>query len=149
MRMALLMWPISTPKKIKSKKAKVKTLEWEDADEVKDDINEILKVLDFSNVDPARIFCFRTSGSKSRAYARIWAMPKIFQRALNIKPAYIIEVLSRYYDKLGEDEKKKVLIHELLHIPRNFSGALLPHKSRHRHLQTEVNKLFAQYKRIK
>jgi predicted metallopeptidase len=134
------MWQINIPKK-----SKVKTLEWEDADEVKSDIDKILKVLDFSNVDSSRIFCFRTYGSKSRSYARIWAMPKIFQRALNIKPAYIIEVLSRYYDKLSADEQKKVLIHELLHIPKNFSGALLPHRSRHRHLQSEVNKLFKEY----
>lgn len=122
-------------------------LEWNDAKGVKKDVEGILKVLDFSHIDSSRIFCFRTLGSKSRSYARIWAMPKIFQRALNIKPAYIIEVLSRYYDKLNEDEKKKVLIHELLHIPKNFSGSLLPHRSRHRHLQSEVNKLFAQYKK--
>lgn len=143
------MWRINIPKKRKAQSAKrktIKTLEWEDAGEVKNDIDEILKVLDFSNVDSSRIFCFRTQGSKSRAYARIWAMPKIFQRALNIKPAYIIEVLSRYYDKLGEDEKKKVLIHELLHIPKNFSGALLPHRSRYRHLQSQVNQLFKEYK---
>lgn len=143
------MWPINTHKrksKIKDQRSKVKTLEWEDAGEVKKDVDEILGILDFSNVDSSRIFCFRTQGSKSRAYARIWAMPKIFQRALNIKPAYIIEVLSRYYDKLNVDEKKKVLIHELLHIPRNFSGALLPHRSRYRHLQTEVDKLFKEYK---
>lgn len=128
-------------------KIKNNKLEWDNAHEVKKDIEGIIKVLDFSHVQMSRIFCFRTSGSKSRAYARIWAMPKIFQRALNIKPAYIIEVLSRYYDKLNEDEKKKVLIHELLHIPKNFSGALLSHRSRHRHLQSEVNKLFAQYKK--
>jgi predicted metallopeptidase len=102
--------------------------------------------LDFVHIDPSRIFCFRTSGSKSKSYARIWAMPKIFQRALNIKPAYIIEILSKYYDKLDSDNKKKVLIHELLHIPKNFSGALLPHRTHHRHLQTEVNKLFKEYK---
>jgi predicted metallopeptidase len=122
-------------------------LDWNDAKEVKADIEEILKVLDFSHVDTSRIFCFRTYGSKSRSYARIWAMPKIFQRALDIKPAYIIEVLSRYYDKLDEDSKKKVLIHELLHIPRNFSGALLPHTTRHRHLQSQVNQLFKEYKK--
>ena len=142
------MWLINTRKKVKSEKLKVKSLrlEWEDAREIKVDIEGILKILNFSNVDPARIFCFRTSGSKSRAYARIWAMPKIFQRALEIKPAYVIEVLSKYFDKLDEDAKKKVLIHELLHIPKNFSGSLLPHRSRHRHLQTEVDKLFKEYK---
>ena len=129
--------------KLKTQNSK---LDWNDAQEVKEDIEDILGVLDFVHIDSSRIFCFRTSGSKSRSYARIWAMPKIFQRALNIKPAYIIEVLSRYYDKLNEDEKKKVLIHELLHIPRNFSGALLPHRSRHRHLQSQVNQLFKEYK---
>ncbi len=142
------MWRISTRKIIKRKKLKVKseTLEWDDASEIKTDIEHILKTLSFPNIDPSRIFCFRTSGSKSRSYARIWAMPKIFQRALSIKPAYVIEVLSKYYDNLDEDSKKKVLIHELLHIPKNFSGSLLPHRSRHRHLQTEVNKLFKEYK---
>lgn len=145
------MWRTSTRKKLKVQKSKLKKmtnakLEWEDAGEVKEDIKQILETLSFPNIDVSRIFCFRTSGSKSRAYARIWAMPKIFQRALNIKPAYIIEVLAKYYDKLNEDEKKKVLIHELLHIPKNFSGALLPHRSHYRHLQTEVNRLFKEYK---
>jgi len=129
--------------KLKSQNTK---LDWTDAGEIKKDIEQILKTLDFPHIDSSRIFCFRTQGSKSRSYARIWSMPKIFQRALNIEPAYIIEVLSKYYDKLDDDSKKKVLIHELLHIPKNFSGALLPHRTRHRHLQTEVNKLFKEYK---
>lgn len=121
-------------------------MEWEDAGEIKKDIEHLLRTLNFDHIDSSRIFCFRTFGSKSRSFARIWAMPKIFQRALNIKPAYVVEVLSRYYDKLDEDSKKKVLIHELLHIPRNFSGALLPHRGRNRHLQTQVNLLFKEYK---
>ncbi len=142
------MWLINTRKKAKSEKRKAKSqkLEWDDAYEIKEDIDHILKTLNFSHIDSSRIFCFRTFGSKSRSYARIWAMPKIFQRALNVKPAYIIEVLSRYYDKLDDDSKKKVLIHELLHIPKNFSGALLSHRSRHRHLQSQVNQLFKEYK---
>lgn len=132
--------------KLKMQKSKPRKLEWESAHEVKKDIDEILGVLDLPHVDLSRIFCFRTRGSKSRSYARIWSMPKIFQTALNIKPAYVIEVLAKYYDKLDDDNKKKVLIHELLHIPKNFSGALIPHRSRHRHLQSDVNKLFKEYK---
>ena len=128
-------------------KLKTKKLEWENASEVKKEIIQILNILDFPHIDSSRIFCYRTSGSKSRAYARIWSMPKIFQTALSIRPAYVIEVLSKYYDKLGEDEKKKVLIHELLHIPRNFSGALVPHRTKHRHLQSLVNTLFKEYKK--
>lgn len=121
-------------------------LEWNDAKEIKKDIEHLLKILNFPHIDSSRIFCFRTFGSKSKSYARIWAMPKIFQRALNIKPAYVIEVLSFYFDKLDKDSKKKILIHELLHIPKNFSGALLPHRSHRRHLQTQVNQLFKEYK---
>lgn len=121
-------------------------LNWSYAHEVKRDIEHILKNLDLPHIDSSRIFCFRTQGSKSRSYARIWSMPKIFQKALEIKPAYVIEVLSRHFDKLNDDEKKKVLIHELLHIPKNFSGALLPHRSRNRHLGSMVNKLFKEYK---
>lgn len=120
-------------------------MEWEEAKEVKKDLLEILSVIDMPYVDPKRIFCYRTYGSKSRSYARIWSFPKIFQDALEIQPAYVIEVLAKYYDRLSPDEQKKVLIHELLHIPKNFSGALLPHRTRSRQLHTLANQLYKQY----
>lgn len=122
-------------------------MEWEDAEDVRKDIEHILSLLDLPHIESSRIFFYRTNGSKARAYARTWAFPKIFQRALGVKPAYVIEVLSGYYDRLNYDEKIKVLIHELMHIPQNFSGALLPHHTRHRKLGSEVNKLFKEYKR--
>ena len=121
-------------------------MEWEEAKEIKHNIKEILTVLNLPHINASRIFCFRTQGSKSRSYARIWSFPKIFQVALNVKPAYVIEVLSRHFDKLDDDSKKKVLIHELLHIPKNFSGALLPHRSRSRHLGRLADRLFKEYK---
>ena len=120
-------------------------LEWEEAHDVKIKIERILKVLDLPHIKPQNIHCYRTEGSKSRAYARIWSMPKIFQRALNLEPNYVIEVLAKYYDRLNEDEKSKVLIHELLHIPKNFSGALVPHVTQSRHLGRSANKLFSEY----
>ena len=130
-------------------KTKNSKLEWEEASEVKKDIKGILKILDFSHVKPSRIFCFRSFGSKSRSYARIWTFPKIFQRALEVEPAYVIEVLAKHYDKLNSDDQKKVLIHELLHIPKNFSGALVPHRGRNRSLGKTANVLFEQYKKLK
>lgn len=141
------MWQINTPKKnLKNRNTKGKNLEWEEAGDVKKHLKHILSVLSLPHIDSSRIFCYRTNGSKSRSYARIWSFPKIFQTALNIKAAYVIEVLSKHYDRLDQDEQKKVLIHELLHIPKNFSGALLPHRSRGRHLGAIVNKLFEEYK---
>lgn len=142
------MWLINTPKKSakrKVKSSKQKKLEWEGAEDVKEDIEHILNIIQLPHVDTKRIFYYRTQGSKSRSYARIWTFPKIFQVALGIPASYVIEVLSKYYDKLDGDEKKKVLIHELLHIPKNFSGALLPHAGRGRHLGSEVNRLFKEY----
>lgn len=127
-------------------KVKSLKLEWQEAKDVKRDISKILKTISLPYIKSSRIFCFRTQGSSSRSYARVWAMPKIFQKALGIEPAYVIEVLSKYYDKLDDDNKKKVLIHELLHIPKNFSGSLLPHRSRGRHLGTLAGKLFKEYK---
>ena len=121
-------------------------LEWEEAKDIKKDIRTILKVLSLPHINSDRIFCFKTQGSKSRSYARIWAFPKIFQTALNIEAAYIIEVLSKYFYKLNKDSQKKVLIHELLHIPKNFSGALLPHRGRGRHLEKLANSLFEEFK---
>ncbi len=121
-------------------------MEWEEAEDVQGDLENILHVLDLHYISAARVFCYRSHGSKVRAYARTWSMPKIFQRALLVQPAYVIEVLSKYYDRLDEEQKKKVLIHELLHIPKNFSGALLPHRTRSRNLHSVANQLFKEYK---
>lgn len=122
-------------------------MEWEEADDVKKELKHIIQTLNLSHIDPRNVFCYRTSGSKSRSYARIWSFPKIFQRALRVQPAYVIEVLAKHFDDLSPDEQKKVLIHELLHIPKNFSGALLPHRRRGRHIGHLVNKLFKEYKK--
>lgn len=123
-------------------------MKWEKASDVQKDLDHILKTLDFSYVNRKRVFCYRSYQSSSRAHARIWSFPKIFQEVLGLEPAYIIEVLAEHYDKYDDDFKKKVLIHELLHIPKNFSGALLPHKSRGRRLHSLADELFINYKKL-
>lgn len=70
----------------------------------------------------------RGFGSTSRAIARIWSLPRPWQMVLKISPQYIIEVIAQKFDKLSEENKDQTLIHELLHIPKTFSGALSPHK---------------------
>ncbi len=122
-------------------------MDWQEATDVKQSIIHITQILDFPHIQLERIYCYRTEGSKARAYARTWSFPKIFQKALGVEAAYVIEVLSKHYDKLHEDAKKKVLIHELLHIPKNFSGALLPHHTAHRNLEKTANQLFKDYQR--
>jgi len=135
--------------KIRTSQTKIQAskLGWEKAPDVKRDVNQILRVIDLPYIKPSKIFCYRTQGSKSRSYARIWSFPKIFQDALGLEPAYVIEVLSKHYDKLGPEERIRVLIHELLHIPRNFSGALVPHVTQSRHLGKTANALFDEYRK--
>lgn len=103
----------------------------------------LIEKVDFSFLKKDRIFYFRSYNSKSRAYARIWGLPKIFQEALSIEPAYIIEVISESFDKLDRRRKKEVLLHELAHIPKNFSGSLIPHfkKGKGRSFSSKVKRL--------
>lgn len=103
----------------------------EKAEDVSEIIKEIVLKLELEHIDFERIICFRSFGSSSDAHARIYSMPKIWQKALGIEPCYVIEVLSEKFDKFSEEEKEKTLLHELLHIPKNFSGALLSHKTVH------------------
>lgn len=102
-------------------------MRFEPAPDVKAMADEILPFLELPHVNSHRLLYMRSSGSSARAYARIWSMPRIWQVALEIKAYYVIEVLSEYFDKLEEEKKQKVIIHELLHIPKTFSGALVPH----------------------
>lgn len=120
---------------------------WDEAHDVKIRIKEIVSVLGLEHVDVDRVFCYRTEGSKARAYARCWGFPRIFQRALGVEPAYVIEVLSKHFDKKSQDDQDYILIHELLHIPKNFSGALLPHHTRARNLHKTALALHREYKK--
>lgn len=117
------------------------------AEDIKNQIEKILQKVPFEHIDSQRLICFRSFGSKSRANARIWALPRIWQMALSVKPHYVIEILSERFDKMNSDDKTRVLIHELLHIPKTFSGALRPHKSRcHRINRSTVEKWFKKYR---
>lgn len=88
----------------------------------------IIEALGMAHVDPARIVALRSTGSQARFLARIWPLDRVWQLALGVEPHYVIEVKQESFDRLGRDEQDRVLIHELLHIPRTFSGAVLPHR---------------------
>ena len=104
-------------------------IRYTEAPDVKMLVDEIMDYLDLFHIVPQFVYCYRSKGSKSRrTIARIHGLGKIWQDALRRPPIYVIEVLSERYDKLSEANKEKTLIHELLHIPRGFSGGFRPHK---------------------
>lgn len=90
-------------------------------------VEDIVQTLQAGYINQYRLICMRSRGNKARAYARIWNLPDIWQKALDVRTFYIIEVLHEHFDPLSQEEKEKTLIHELLHIPKTFSGALLAH----------------------
>jgi predicted metallopeptidase len=108
---------------------KIMPIKYEEASDVKRLADEIAQTLDFFHVVPQFVFCVRSRGSESkRTIARIHGLGRIWQEVLNLPSAYVIEVISERYDKLSETEKEKTVIHELLHIPKGFSGGFRPHR---------------------
>lgn len=131
-----------------NKKRKSKRVEWKKAPDIQKRVEKILDTLDLDWVEEKRIYCFRSENSKTKAHARIWGLSRIFQLALEIEPAYVIEVISERFDKLSEKEKDEVLLHEIAHIPKTFSGSLLPHfKKGKRKFDDKVHLLHARYKK--
>ena len=124
---------------------------WSKAPDVQKVISSLVARLDISWVDAKRIHCFRSINSTARAYARIWGLNNVWQLALDQEPAYVIEVLSEHFDDLKDREKNKVLLHEIAHIPKNFSGALLPHVRRRgkRNFHDRVEEMIRQYDKLK
>ena len=122
-------------------------MEIKKAPDIKELIERLLPHLPMAYVDARQITCVRSFRAKSRARARICSFPKIWQLALGEPPHYVIEVLSQHFDHLSVDDKIRVLIHELMHIPKNFSGALVPHRSLHKRINSRtVENLFKLYK---
>ncbi len=118
-------------------------MRYEFAPDIQKKAEEICRVL-FPHVKIWRMKCFRSFGTSSRrTIARCHTIGKLMQKAIGVKAHYALEFLSERFDKLSEEEKTKVIIHELMHIPKTFGGGF-----KHHNWVTEknVNQL---YKRLK
>ena len=102
-------------------------MKFEPAPDVQERVNRIIEVLELSHITAMNVVCMRSWKSKARAYARIWSLPRIWQRALGVEAHYVLEVLSERFDRQSKNDQDRTLIHELMHIPKTFSGALVPH----------------------
>ena len=123
-------------------------LKYLEAPDVKMLADEIIDRLDLFHVVPQSVYCYRSKGLKSKQIiARIHGFGKIWQKALELPPTYVIEVLSERYDKLSQEDKEKTVIHELMHIPKSFKGGFRPHKG---YVSREqVENMYKEYKKRK
>jgi predicted metallopeptidase len=96
--------------------------------QIKSRLDEVIKNVPFSHIDPNFVKVIVSYGTKTRAVARIYSFPRIHQIAFDLKPRYVIEIISEKFFKLKKEDQDRTLIHELMHIPKTFSGALVPHK---------------------
>lgn len=121
-------------------------MKYEFAEDIQRTAEEISEML-FPHVDLSHVKCFRSRGTSSRGtIARCHALNKIMQKAIGIKAVYVLEFLSERFDKLDEEEKIKIIIHELMHIPKSFGGGF-----KHHDFVTDrtVNKAYKEYKKRK
>ena len=104
-------------------------MQWRTALDIHARLRRIIRALGLGYINPRRIRCVRVSGSRANALARIWGLPPIFQDALRLEPHYVIEFMVPAFNRLSRREQDRVIIHELLHIPRTFSGGIRPERS--------------------
>jgi predicted metallopeptidase len=102
-------------------------MKYELAFDLKKRAEEIVGALGMKHIDLERVECLRSYGSKSRRIiARCHTIGKVMQKAMNVNGFYAIEFLERF-NKMSRSEQDKVIIHELMHIPKTFGGGFRQH----------------------
>lgn len=103
-------------------------IKYEIAEDIMARLYDVVKKLGMQHVKFSGVYAVRSRGSQSRGtIARCHALSKIWQKCLNIKAVYIIEIISERFDRMSREEQDKTLIHELMHIPFSFGGGFKHH----------------------
>ena len=102
-------------------------MEFREDEKTLERVRYILKKVDMPYIKAEGLFCVKSRGSRGRAIARIYSFPRVWQLALKLTPKYVIEVISERFDKLARSDMDRVLIHELMHIPKTFGGGFRQH----------------------
>ena len=102
-------------------------MKYENAPDLKERMIEIVEILNLNHIELDRIECIRGFGSScKRVIARCHALGKLLQKAMKTKAFYAIEFLE-CFDKMSKEEQDKVIIHELMHVPKTFGGGFRHH----------------------
>ena len=102
-------------------------MKYEHAPDLQQRMAEIVNVLGMEHIDLDRVKCFRSSGSSTkRTIARCHTIGKLMQKSIGVKAHYAIEFLE-IFERMSKAEQNKVIIHELMHIPKTFGGGFRQH----------------------
>ncbi|MBM3230602.1 metallopeptidase [Candidatus Pacearchaeota archaeon] len=105
----------------------------------------IVSALGMNHVIIERVKCYRSSGSSTkRTIARCHTIGKLMQQTIGCEAHYAIEFLERF-GRLSQEEQDKVIIHELLHIPKTFGGGFRQHDFV---CEENIEKLYAELRRL-
>jgi len=119
-------------------------MKYEFAPDLQNKAEEISRIM-FPHVKLDKIKCFRSKGSSSRGtIARCHALGKIMQKTIGVDAHYALEFLTERFDRLDEEEKIKVIMHELMHIPKTFGGGFKHHDFV---CERNVNLYYKEYKK--
>ena len=121
-------------------------MKYEKAPDIEEKTLEIIEKLKMYYIKKEHISCIRSYGSRSNAIARCHALNKVMQKAMERKGFYVLEFISEEFDKLSEDEKVKIMIHELMHIPKTFGGGFRHHDYVNKR---NVERMFQEFQRTK
>jgi len=114
--------------------------------ELAPDLQEIAKeisIILFPHIKIDSVICIRSHGSSSRGtIARCHALGKAMQLAMGRKQGfYVIETISKRFEKLSSEDKIRTIIHELMHIPKSFGGGFIHHNIvNEKNVETEYQK---------
>jgi predicted metallopeptidase len=118
------------------------------APDIKERAEKITRVLGLKHVKLEHVAFLRSIGSTAKyTIARCHALGKAMQIGMGRKKGfYLIEVISEKFDKLSEEEQTKVIIHELMHIPKSFGGGFIHHDKVH---EKSVKEMYEKYCELK
>ena len=119
-------------------------MRYEPAPDLQAKAEEISRIM-FPHIKLERIKCFRSYGSSSRGtIARCHALGKILQKTIGVEAYYALEFISERFDKMDEEERIKIIMHELMHIPKTFGGGFKHHDFV---CERNVNLYYKEYKK--
>ena len=120
-------------------------MRYEKAEDLRERARKIVNKMGWKHIDIENVGFLRSFGSSSRrTIARCHAMGKAMQLALDRNGFYLLEFISERFDRLSKEDQTKVIIHELMHIPKTFGGGFIHHNKVN---DRTVDAVYAEFKK--